>query len=85
MWIRLLTQDLTLPHEKYYLLRNIHTKDFYLQYLVQVTHTQHPYNSLIYKLQKAEGMPFKHIQTGVSLPEINRLYSFSRRLTSRQF
>lgn len=49
MWIRLLTQDLTLPHEKYYLLRNIHTKDFYLQYLVQVTHTQQPYNSLIYK------------------------------------
>lgn len=46
--------------EKYYLLRNIHTKDFHLQYLVQVTHTWQPYNTPIYKPQKAEGMAFEY-------------------------
>lgn len=59
--IRHLTQDLTLPHEIYYVLRNIHPKDFHLQYLVQVTHTWQPYNISIYRPQKAEGMPFKYI------------------------
>lgn len=50
----------TLPREKYHLLRNIHTKDFHLQYLVQVTYPWQPYNISIYKAQKAEGVAFEY-------------------------